>query len=183
MPTLPEIRAAARARSAHDFPGTIRAYYPYWEAQYRHYLVEALNRFPEAQLDFKPRPELLTARQTFVHIAEAELAWIDAVIDGNPEQEWVSPAADPADGWRLVIDPPDHAAIRALLERCHEPTKRLLDRSPDELSRVIHRRFTDGIERTYTVHWILDHVQEHEIHHRGQLNLYLRLIGIEPPSI
>jgi uncharacterized damage-inducible protein DinB len=41
----------------------------------------------------------------------------------------------------------------------------------------------DGIERTYTVHWILDHVQEHGIHHRAQLNLYLRMLGIEPPSI
>jgi uncharacterized damage-inducible protein DinB len=37
--------------------------------------------------------------------------------------------------------------------------------------------------RRYTAHWILDHVQEHEIHHRAMLNLYLRLLGVEPPSI
>jgi uncharacterized damage-inducible protein DinB len=52
-----------------------------------------------------------------------------------------------------------------------------------ELDRVIPVQPSDGPERRYTLHWILDHVQEHEIHHRAQLNLYLRLMGIEPPSI
>ena len=183
MPTLLEIRAAARMRSASDHAGTIRAFYPYWDAQYRPYLLEAVNRFPEAQLDYKPRAEMLTARQIIVHIAEAERGWIHAAMDGGPDEEWVVPAGDPAGGWRTAIDAPDHAALRELLERWHEPTKRWLERSTGELDRVIHRRFDDGSERSYTVHWILDHVQEHEIHHRAQLNLYLRLLGIEPPSI
>lgn len=44
-------------------------------------------------------------------------------------------------------------------------------------------RSSQGTERRATLHWILDRVQEHEIHHRAQLNVYLRLMGIEPPSI
>jgi uncharacterized damage-inducible protein DinB len=183
MSTLSEIRAAARKRSARDHAGTIRAYYPYWDLQYRPYLLEAVTRFPAAQLDYKPQPELMTARQIILHIAETEHGWIHAAIDGGREEEWIVPADDQADGWRTVVDTPDHAALRALLERWHEPTKRWLDRPADELGRVIHRRFKDGLELSYTVHWILDHVQEHEIHHRAQLNLYLRLLGIEPPSI
>ena len=183
MPTLLELRAAARMRSAGDHAGTIRAYYPYWDAQYRPYLLEAVSRFPAAQLDYKPRPEMLTARQIIVHIAEAEHAWIHAGIDGGRQEEWVAPASDPAEGWRIVIDAPDHAALYQLLERWHEPTKRWLDHPAGDLGRVVHRRLDDGSQRSYTVHWILDHVQEHEIHHRAQLNLYLRLLGIEPPSI
>lgn len=183
MPNLLEIRAAARARSALDYPGTIRAFYPYWDAQYRPYLLEALDQFPEAQLDYKPRPEMLTARQVVIHIAEAERAWIHAVIDGGVEEEWVSPAADAADGWRTVIEATDRAALHDMLERWHEPTQRWLERRVGDLARVVHRRLPDGSERSYTVHWILDHVQEHEIHHRAQLNLYLRLLGMEPPSI
>lgn len=183
MSTLSEIRAAARRRSAGDHAGTIRAYYPYWDVQYRPYLLEAMNRFPAAQLDYKPRREMMTARQIILHIAEAERGWIHAAIDGGREEEWIVPAADQADGWRTVVDTPDHAALCALLEHWHEPTLRWFDRPADELSRVIRRRFNDGLELSYTVHWILDHVQEHEIHHRAQLNLYLRLLGIEPPSI
>ena len=183
MSTLLEMRAAARSRSAGDYAGTIRAYYPYWDAQYRPYLLEAVHRFPEAQLDYKPRPEMLTARQVIVHIAETERGWIHAVIDGGSEEDWVVPAANPAEGWRTVIDATDRSALLVLLERWHEPTKHWLERPAGELGRVIDRRLPDGSERSYTAHWILDHVQEHEIHHRAQLNLYLRLLGIEPPSI
>jgi uncharacterized damage-inducible protein DinB len=183
MPDLLEIRAAARARSAADHAGTIRAFYPYWDAQYRPYLIEAVSSFPAAQLDYKPRPEMLTARQIIVHIAETERGWIHAVIDGAADEDWVLPAVNPADGWRMAIDAPDTATLLALIERWHEPTQRWLDRPAAELGRVVRRRLDDGSERSYTVHWILDHVQEHEIHHRAQLNLYLRLLGVEPPSI
>ena len=183
MRDLTGLRAAARSRSAGDHAGTIRAFYPYWETQYRPYLLEAVDRFPADQLDFKPRPELLTAREMIVHIAEAECGWIHSVVDGHPEETWVAEAEDRSRGWRLVIDAPDHAALHALLDRWHEPTRRWLDRPAQELGRVIQRRLDDGSQRTYTLHWILDHVQEHEIHHRAQLNLYLRLLGIEPPSI
>jgi len=183
MTDLLELRAAARARSAGDFAETIRAYYPYWDAQYRHYLLEAVNRFPEDKLDYKPCPEVLTARQHIIHIAEAERGWIVSVVGGAPDEEWVAPAENPAEGWRSAIGAPDHAALRALLARWHEPTQAWLDKPASELARIYHRKLPDGSQRNYTLHWILDHVQEHEIHHRAQLNLYLRLLGIEPPSI
>ncbi len=70
-----------------------------------------------------------------------------------------------------------------LLEESHLLIQRRLDRSPTELGRISTRTLPDGSVRTYTLHWILDHVQEHEIHHRGQLNMYLRMLGITPPSI
>ena len=57
------------------------------------------------------------------------------------------------------------------------------DRPASELSRVVSYQPDDGPGRRATLHWVLDHVQEHEIHHRAQLNLYLRLMGIQPPSI
>ena len=48
---------------------------------------------------------------------------------------------------------------------------------------MITERRAGRPDRRFTLHWILDHVQEHEIHHRAQLNLYLRIMGITPPSI
>jgi len=182
MPTLFELRAAARARFAGDFAGTIRAYYPYWDAQYRPYLLAAVDAFPPEALDSKPKPALMTARQIIIHIADAETVW-NAIIEGEPFEEWIVEADDPAEGFRSTVEAPDHAALHRLLERCHEPFRNWLDRPADALGRIIDRRFADGTERSYTLHWIFDHVQEHEIHHRAQLNLYLRLLGIEPPSI
>lgn len=180
--TPAEIRAASRARSALDFPGKIRSHYPYWDAQYRPYLLMALDALPADHFGYKPRPELLTAHQIFVHVAESEFVWHD-IIEGRKPTEWVVERANPAEGFETKIDAPDHAALRALLEKCHRPIQRWFDEPVSELARVITYTAFDGVTRQYTLHWILDHVQEHEIHHRAQLNLYLRMLGVDPPSI
>jgi uncharacterized damage-inducible protein DinB len=33
------------------------------------------------------------------------------------------------------------------------------------------------------MHWILDRVHQHEIHHCAQLGEYLRMLEIEPPNV
>jgi uncharacterized damage-inducible protein DinB len=182
-PTPAEIRAASRKLSAADFPGTIRSHFPYWDAQFRPYLLKAVEALPADRFDFKPRPEMLTAHQVVVHIAEAERGWIHHIVNGGTDEEWVAPHQNPAQGWVTVVDAPDHASLLALLEEWHRPTQRWFDQPAAELSRVCTGTTPSGEQRHFTLHWILEHVQEHEIHHRAQLNLYLRLLGIEPPSI
>ena len=185
MATTPmdQLRAESRKLSAADFAGTVRSHFPFWDAQYRPYLLAAVKALPTEGFDFKPRPEMLTAQQMILHIAEAERAWITNVVEGGPYVEWVAQHADPAQGWVAVHDAPDHKALLHELETCHRYTQRWLDKPVAELSRVIKYKPKDLAERQYTLHWILDHVQEHEIHHRAQLNIYLRLMGVEPPSI
>jgi len=181
--TADTIRDAGRHRSAADHPGTIRAYYPFWDEQYRPFLLRAVEAFPDDRLHWKPRPELFTAHQMILHIAEAERGWIHHVVEGGPDEEWIVPHHDPAQGWVTVVDAPDRAALLDRLETCHRATQRCFDRPEAELGRVLSRTRDDGSIQRFTLHWILDHVQEHEIHHRAQLNVYLRLLGIEPPSI
>ena len=185
MPTMTtaELREASRKLSAVDYPGTIRAFYPYWDAQYRPYLLMAVDALPADRFDYKPRPDMLTAHQVILHIAEAERAWMHNVMEGGTYEEWVAEHEDPMQGWKTVYDAPDHATLKALLEVWHRPTQAWFDRSVVELNRVIVYQARDGKERRYTLHWILDHLQEHEIHHRAQLNMYLRMMGITPPSI
>lgn len=181
--TAAEIRDAGRRLSAADYAGTIRSFYPFWDAQYRPFLIRAVETLPVERFDFKPRPEMLTAHQTVVHIAEAERAWIHHIVEGGTDEEWVAPHPDPAQGWVTTCDAPDHASLLGLLEEWHRPTQLWLGRAASELGRVFTHQRPHGAERRFTLHWILDHVQEHEIHHRAQLNLYLRLMGIVPPSI
>jgi hypothetical protein len=119
---------------------------------------------------------LLTARQISFTSRKPERAWIHAVIDGHAEEEWVVPADDPAQGWRLVGDAPNAPPCSSCWPPGNRPTQRWLARSPDELGRAITRRMYDGIERTYTVHWILDHVQEHGSTSRPAESL-LRMLG------
>jgi len=174
---------AERRRSGAEHAGTIRAYFPWWDTQVRPGLIRVIEAFPERDLDFKPRPELLTARETVVHIAEAEHSWVDGVLgQGADNEEWVSPVDpdDPARGWKLTIEAPDRASMLELLERTHRSTRAWLDRPAADLAFEV---YSETRKRHYSAHWVLDRVHEHDIHHREQLALYLRLLGIEPPSM
>ena len=183
-PPIDALRDAGRYRSAADHPGSIHAFYPFWDEQYRPFLVAAVEGFPDEHLHFKPRPELLTAHQMILHIAEAERGWVHNVVEGAPYEDWIVPHEDPAQGWVTVVDASaDRDTLLERLEHWHRPTRRWFERPASELSRVISRPRADGSVERYTLHWILDHVQEHEIHHRAQLNTYLRLLGIAPPGI
>src|SRR5262245_48959283 len=150
---IAELRAQSRSRSALDFPGTIRSHYPYWDAQFRPYLIFALDALPAEQFGFKPRPEMLTAHQTLLHLAEAEQVWMN-IIEGKAFEEWVVELDDPSQGYKTLRDVPDHASLQALLEECHRPTQRWFDRPVSELGRVVTYRASDGVERQYTLHWI-----------------------------
>ena len=184
MPTpADDLTKDAPLLSAASFEGTIKAFYPYWDAQYRPYLVDAVRALPPEHFDWKPRPEMLTARQIVMHIAEAENYWIHHVVDGEPYEDLVLSLDDPADGYVTEYDAPDHNALLFLLEEAHRHTQRWFGLPASELARSISRTRMNGEKQTQTLHWILDHVQEHEIHHRCQLNLYLRLLGLTPPSI
>jgi uncharacterized damage-inducible protein DinB len=182
MPTPDQIRHESRRYSLDDFAGTIRAFYPYWDMRYRPLLLHAVAALPRERFDFKPVPELLTAHQLVVHIAEAEEGWIRGIVEGQAMEDWVVPMEDARQGWRTLVDLPDHGALYAALEKSHRLTQAWLDKPVSELSRTITWKVPDG-DRSAKLHYVLDHLQEHEIHHRAQLNLYLRLMGIEPPSI
>ena len=57
--SLDDLRAASRKLSALDYSGTIRSFYPFWDAQYRPYLLAAVAALPKEHFDFKPHPSML----------------------------------------------------------------------------------------------------------------------------
>jgi uncharacterized damage-inducible protein DinB len=177
------IRSAARALSAADHAGKIRSFYPLWDSMYRPFLIGAVEALPADRFHWKPRPEVFTAHQILVHMAECERWWIHGTLDGGSYEEWVVPVDDEdlSKGWKTVIDAPDHASVLRLLEEWHRPTQLWLEKPVSELSRVVTSRSPGRPDRTMTVHWILDNMQQHEIHHRAQLLLYFRLMGLTPP--
>ncbi len=179
-----ELTKDAPLLCAASYEGTIKSFYPYWDAQYRPYLLDAVRMLPPEHFDWKPRPEMLTAQQIILHIAEAERWWIRHIVDGEADYvDYVVADEKAGVGWVTVYDAPDHNAMLFALEDAHRHTQRWFGMPPRDLAKTFTRTRGDGTTRTSTLHWILDHVQEHEIHHRAQLNLYLRMLGLTPPSI
>ena len=74
--------------------------------------------------------------------------------------------------------------IRAYLERVESDANAYLSRiTPEELSRIIERKFSDGTVVQLTVEDMLIHFFQEETHHRGEFIALLWQMNIEPPHL
>jgi uncharacterized damage-inducible protein DinB len=133
-------------------------------------LLRALDKLEPEHLAFTPREDLRSLAEIIVHIAEAEEGWfhytVTRELDAWPER----PAADYA----------TVPALKALLDDVHARTWAYLDTVDEaDLDRVVDLPW-DG---ELPLRWIIWHVLEHEIHHRGEIFLMLGLLDMEAPDI
>jgi uncharacterized damage-inducible protein DinB len=166
-----------------DYAGTVKAAFPLWDDYFRPYLLEAIELLPAAKFDFKPQPDMFTARQVILHIAETERYWVHHIVEGEPYEDFVVRHEDPAQGWVTRYDAPDHNSMCFALEEYHRHTQRLFGLPAKELDRTVTFTPRGAPPEQYSLHWILGHVEEHELHHRAQLSIYLRMLGIAPPQL
>ncbi|MBI2939501.1 MAG: DinB family protein [Chloroflexi bacterium] len=133
-------------------------------------LLRALDKLDDDQLRFVPREGLWSLGKVAGHIADAEEGWFRFVVTRD------------LDGW--PTSPPDDyptvESVKALLTAVHDRTLSYLATvDVAELDRLI----ATPRGRQIPLRWIVWHVLEHEIHHRGEIFLMLGLMGIEGPRI
>ena len=135
----------------------------------RHGQEQALDGLAEGQLAFVPHKGLWSLGTAACHIANAEDGWFRYVV------------ARELDEWPSIDEKRYHtvASIRALLNEIHGYTMAYLQRiDVADLYRTISAPW--GAE--LTLRFIIWHVLEHEIHHRGETYLMLGLLGMEAPD-
>lgn len=135
----------------------------HWE-QIHHDTLATISKFSDADLQFQPYPNAWCAGQVMLHIADAEVFWLDSVIMNAPEAG--------ADVYTLA-NYPSTALIKALLGGVHRRTAEILASfTLDDLQQTrIYR------DKRLPLNWIIWHVVEHEIHHRAELSLMLGMMG------
>lgn len=130
-------------------------------------LLETIDKFQDADLEYRPFPAGWTVRQLLLHIAHEEYGEFSygisqQLIDFPPEFSL-------EDGHSL-------AAVKQKLAEVHQP---VLD---------YVRALSDGdLIQTITTPWgpayplldMLEHIIDHEIHHRAELSFILGLLGRE----
>ena len=130
-------------------------------------LLATIDKFRDEELDFRPFAASWSSRQIMLHIAQeehGEFAYgiVQTLSDFPPE-----------------YNAPDYATIeliKSLLESVHAQTLDYLTTLADaDLSRVISTPWG----ATYRQIEMIDHIIEHEIHHRAELSLILGLLGRE----
>jgi uncharacterized damage-inducible protein DinB len=137
--------------------------------------MRVLDAFPDDKWDLRPHPKCKTARElAWVFVMERKLGQMvydDAFADGPPAGE----SPPPPESW---------GEIRAALEQAHEEFGDLVRNASDADLEQEVAFFTGpkqmGKYRRLDFCWFLLH---DEIHHRGQLSIYLRMADGKVPSI
>ncbi len=145
-------------------------FFDHWNTVHRD-LLRGVAMLKDEHLAFRPAASYNRSVGGILrHVINLEQGWIQFVIRRDL-------AAWPPEG-----DPngPSVAAIREDLERAHKATMTYLATVPVEDFNRIVQVPGDG---TPKMGWILWHVLEQVIHHRGELFLCLSLLGMERPKI
>ena len=147
-----------------------KSLFHYW-SQVRQGLFEALDKLTDAQLDFVPHPGLWSLRETVCHIAGTEDGWLRYYAANRWHEEEAQPHPQ---------DYPTVADLKALLTKVHQETEAQFAQDADaSMERVVQLPWGSQT----TLGWVVWHVLEHEIHHRGEIFLMLGMQGIEAPDV
>lgn len=145
-------------------------FFDHWNRVWRD-LMRGVAMLRDEHLAFRPSQAYpRTVGGILLHITDLEAGWIHYVIRRSLTA-W--PQTDPTRFTSVV-------ALRAEMERIHKETMDYLATVPvEEFTRIVAVP-NDGSPK---LGWILWHVFEQEIHHRGEFFLCLSLLGMERPEI
>lgn len=143
-------------------PGRI---FSHW-AQVRSDLVATIYKFSQEELCFAVTRDSWPVGQIILHIADCEDNWLHGVVRGE-YKPWI---------FYNFPDYPTTPDILEVLNQAGQRTVAFLDGL--EESDLDKMYATPGGEQ-FSLDWILWHVLEHEIHHRGELSLILGILGRE----
>ncbi len=141
--------------------------------------AQAVEDFPAAELDFKATPDLMTFGELARHILDAGHALTGMLLDGvdnlaTPQFREMIARYRPQLPERL-----DAATLASELRKSIETRSAELAAKGDDFFSGIITRF-DGQRVTRLE--MLQSIKEHELTHRSQMFVYLRLKGIVPAT-
>ncbi len=144
-------------------------FFSHWDV-IRTELIEGVNPLTQEQLDWIPPGGLSSIGDLLRHISEVELWWIGNVVMKNFNYRDLTASLAPN------LD-----TIIKELKISHEYTANLLNSKTIDCLNEIYR--IPERNKSYSLGWILWHTIEHEMRHRGQIFLLMRLQGITPPNV
>lgn len=137
-------------------------------------LAAVQNLSPE-HLNWKPTGGVHTIMGWLRHLGQSEDWWIQTGVLGRRDfRPYRTSALD------------DLPAVLGYLADTRATTERLLEEWPAEKlreTRTVPAGFRGGHRgNDLSLHWIMGNLFDHERHHRAQIYLYLRMMGIDPPA-
>lgn len=141
--------------------------------------AQAVEDFPATEFNYRPTPDLMTFAELARHILEAGHALTGLLLAGEMDLS----------GGRMrelmknhMLSLPENADAPTLVRELRNQVEARIDelaaKQADFYSTIITR--FDGVKVTRLE--MLQFIKEHELTHRSQMFMYLRLKGIVPPT-
>jgi len=131
---------------------------------------KVLAAVPEAKRDYRPDEHARTAWELAWHIANTDIQFMDGIADLNFKMETPADADKP----KTVAE-----VVEWYGNNCARALARVRAMTPQQLATPVNFM---GIFNFPAVFY-LGFLNNHSIHHRGQLATYLRPMGAKVPSI
>ena len=141
--------------------------------------IAALDEFPAAKLDENPAEGLMTVRQMAIHILHAGHGILGIMLDGSDNLQTPDFRALVMKHAATLGETPDVPSLSAALHKSVEDTcAKLAAQSPEWFAHIITRFDGQRVTRLELVTM----VKEHELTHRSQMFVAMRLQGAVPPT-
>jgi len=144
-----------------------KEFFPHWD-RVRKELLVCLDKIPEKKLTWSPKTRMMSLGRLFCHIASAIDFWMTKVIKDGGEYKELT-----------LKNCPTKERIRKELDRSYSRILAYLDQPAKVLDKR-HRYRKNGY---FNGRWVMWHLLEHEVHHRAQIFIHMRMNGIAPPRI
>jgi uncharacterized damage-inducible protein DinB len=134
---------------------------------------KAVAKIPSDKLDFRPTEEMMSVRELCFHMFAQEKVLLSGCAKGTIEEKDFASV----DNEMVEIDTVDDLVRYG--EEVHRATNDWVAQASDEEYNKTVRTFFGDV----TPFMLISGAMEHMLHHRGQLYVYLRLLGVEPPDV
>ena len=149
---------------------TVQSFLDYFE-RIRERTRRVIRCIPQEHLDWTYREGKFTLADLVRHIAATERFMFVEQVCGSGSSRYPGHDKSLADGYDQVL---------AYFERCHSESMTMLRALTDEeLQRPVT---TPGGAPMASWKWLRSMI-EHEVHHRGQIYLYLSMLNIDTPPL
>lgn len=137
--------------------------------RYRGVTLQILELVPDAKLRWQPASQLRSFAEHFLHLARTEDYYIRGFFNNDWEIERI----------KVKMESASHKIIEKELMDTRALTMEMINRiDGPQLDAIVS---VPNAPVRWSLRSWLWFILEHEIHHKAQLSLYLRQIGITPP--
>ena len=136
--------------------------------------MRVLRAFPKDKLELRPHPKMKTAR---------ELAWVFVLERYLAARVYNDELAKGVAG-KPPQAPKEWDELLAALEKAHQEERKLVEAASDhDLEQKVHFFVAPKTMGEYSRLELLNFLVHDQIHHRGQMSVYLRMADGKVPAI